>query len=109
MNKKTIGPMTLNSSIDWGTSDYYADVFICKAGLRRWFNVPKTAEKLWIVLTKYCPSHGDATRVRCAEFSYYARLDKSAGRVEIYHNLHNAIMAFAPDCYATVYYEDPND
>ena len=99
---KTIGPMTLQSGCQWG---FESGGLVCNDALRQRFNIPLTAKRLWVTLTKHCPDHRDAIRVRLNGLRY-ARLD-NAREYDMYilDRMLNEAADFGDDFYATIYYE----
>ena len=99
---KTIGPMTLDSDNDWMLNPL---AHLCGATMRNRFNIPNSATKLWVKLTKCRPPHGDAIRVR---FNCHgeARLDNDLTfDFYIVRHIREQASNFNNDFYATIYYE----
>ncbi len=106
IKEKTIGPMTRDSDRNWELPSNRS-VFLCNYDLRAYFNIPRTATKLWITLTQHDPKdHRDAIRVRFNDARLSIRLAKARKtRHYIVPELRYAAAAFGDDFYATIYYK----
>ena len=102
MKTKTIGPMELNFG-DW-ILPLPSWACLCDDVVREHFNIPDTATKLWVTLTKQRPKHPDAIRVRW-DMAGTARLDndKRANHYICWPMRREAI-GFGNDFYATIHY-----
>lgn len=98
---KTIGPMKLSFDGLWETS---SNAYLCAKVLRQRFNIPKTATKLWVVLTECCPRHGDAIRVRIGYFGLVRLDDDRNANYFIGHGMREEAADFGVDFYATFHY-----
>ena len=99
---KTIGPMRRDWANDWVLNPIG---YLCGAVLRERFNIPDTAQTLWVELTERRPLHRDAIRVRLNRFGD-ARLDNDR-TLDFYivRSMRAQANDFGNDFYATIYYE----
>ena len=105
---KTIGPMTRKDSC--GDPYWRCDgvPILCDAQIRHLVNVPASASKLWVELTKRKPSHPDAFRV--TGFSWDCLVARFDGNTPLSLTVHATIilrcfLGSTDYCYATIYYE----
>jgi len=103
IKNKTIGPMSQDIDGYWILED---GSFLCGDVLRERFNIPKTATRLWVTLTKHRPKHHDAIRVRW-DRAGNTRLDDDTDENECYivYCMRKRAEGFGFDFYATIYYE----
>ena len=105
---KTIGPMWQKSSC--GTVYWWCGSIpiLCDKRLRLLANVPASARKLWVELTKRKPSHPDAFRI--TDFSWGCLAARFDGDVPLAltvsaTDILRCFLGSNDHCYATIYYE----
>ena len=103
--RKTIGPFCRDcNGIMWVTMRYQYHQVLCIETVDQYLNIPHTATKLWVTLTKCRPIHNDALRVQLSRTGY-VRLDGSRRQHFVLHYTRTVATGFGKCFYATFYWE----
>lgn len=99
INEKIIGPMKLDT---WAWN-LPSGGYLCAAALRKRFNIPTSATKLWVTLTQRCPKHSDAIHIRVDHWDMCV-LDNDTHGIYLNREIREEAAEFGQDFYATIHY-----